>query len=300
MANDLFNRYIWLIDTIHRAGSISFEEINRRWLKSSYSQGERLPLRTFHNWREGIEEAFDINICCQRKGGYTYYIEHPEEVEQPGIRSMLLNTFSVNNLLNESQHLKKRIVLEQIPSGKEFLFSFIEAMRDSVKVVITHQSYRKSAPSCYTLHPYCLKLFHQRWYVVARCEEREALLTFALDRIQHIDVTQQPFRYPKQFDPEQHFAHSFGIITGKDHPVKRIRIKAYGMLCNYLRSLPLHPSQEEVECTPTYAVFQYQLRPTYDFRQELLSHGMDLEVLSPPGLRQEMKEQALGMIARYS
>ena len=60
MTKDLFDKYIWLVDTIYRAGKITFEEINERWLRSRLSEGEDIPLRTFHNWRIAIEQVFDI------------------------------------------------------------------------------------------------------------------------------------------------------------------------------------------------------------------------------------------------
>ena len=77
MTSDLFDKYIWLVDTIYRAEKITFEEINERWLlRSRLSEGENIPLRTFHNWRKAIEQIFDININCNRKAGYYYYIEN--------------------------------------------------------------------------------------------------------------------------------------------------------------------------------------------------------------------------------
>lgn len=104
MTKDLFDKYIWLVDTIYRAGKITFEEINERWLRSRLSEGEDIPLRTFHNWRITIEQVFDININCNRKGGYYYYIENADDMQKGGIRNWLLNTFAVNNLINESHH----------------------------------------------------------------------------------------------------------------------------------------------------------------------------------------------------
>ena len=59
----LFNRYVWLVDTIYRAGSISFEEINEQWERSSLNYtGEELPLKTFHNHKNAIQQMFDINL----------------------------------------------------------------------------------------------------------------------------------------------------------------------------------------------------------------------------------------------
>ena len=81
MTKDLFDKYIWLVDIIYRSGKITFEEINERWLRSKLSDGMDIPLRTFHNWRAAIEQIFDININCNRKGGYYYYIENVEDID---------------------------------------------------------------------------------------------------------------------------------------------------------------------------------------------------------------------------
>ncbi|PIZ08121.1 MAG: WYL domain-containing protein, partial [Flavobacteriaceae bacterium CG_4_10_14_0_8_um_filter_34_31] len=64
MAANVFHRYIWLVDTINRAGRITFEEINKKWLRTDWSEGQKIPLRTFHNHRSKIEDLFDINIDC--------------------------------------------------------------------------------------------------------------------------------------------------------------------------------------------------------------------------------------------
>lgn len=82
MGKDLFNRYIWLVDTIYQVGKITFEEINERWVCSEMSGGEEIPLRTFHNHRKAIEELFDINIECNKRGGYYYYIENQDDIEK--------------------------------------------------------------------------------------------------------------------------------------------------------------------------------------------------------------------------
>lgn len=84
MAKDLFNKYIWLVDTIYKAGRITLEEVNERWLRNEMSGGEEIPLRTFHNHRKAIEEIFDINIECNKRGGYYYYIENAEDIEKGG------------------------------------------------------------------------------------------------------------------------------------------------------------------------------------------------------------------------
>ena len=90
----------------------------------------------------------------------------------------------------------------------------------------------------------------------------------------------------------------FGIITD-DSKTQIIRIKVYDMHCQYVRALPLHHTQQEVETTKDYAIFEYYLKPTFDFKQEILSRGADVEVLSPVSFREEIMESIQEMASRY-
>jgi hypothetical protein len=299
MAKNLFNRYIWLVDTIYRAKKISFEEINEKWKRNEMSNGKDMPLRTFHNHREAIEEMFDINIECERFGEYYYYIENKEDMEKGGIRSWLLNTFAVNNLINESHHLKRRILFENIPSGREYLTPIIEAMRDNLTLSILYQTFYSDTPHEAEIEPYCVKVFKQRWYVVAFCKEHKEVRIYALDRIQELHTTEHSFVYPKDFDPQEYFYDSFGIIVNDDIPTETVRIKVLGKQRNYIRALPLHISQTEIEKADDYSIFEYRLKPSFDFRQELLSQGGSVEVLEPKWFREEMKEALTQMIQHY-
>ena len=121
MAQYLINKYVWLVETIYKAKEITFKELKEEWsANQDMSEGLDLSLRTFHKWRNACEEIFGINIECKRTSGYIYSIDNAEEIENGGLKSWLLNTISVSNVLIENQSLKDRILLEEIPSGKEY------------------------------------------------------------------------------------------------------------------------------------------------------------------------------------
>ena len=301
----LFNRYVWLVDTIYRAGQITFEEINERWQRSSLNEtGEELPLKTFHNHKNAIQQMFDINIECNRKGGYLYYIEHAEDMKRGGVRTWLLNTFAVNHLINESHHLKRRILFEEIPSGQRFLTQIIEAMRDNLTLELTYQSFWNNTASTFEVAPYCVKVFRQRWYVVACSLSDERLRVYALDRIQELRTTENTFTLPEDFDPQAYFADSFGVVVDEKCAVERVKIRVQGIQRQYIRTLPLHASQKEVETAEDVSVFEFHLRPTLDFQQELLTHAANtdsqIEVLQPQWLREQMKQIGLSLLNTHS
>ena len=143
MAINLLNKYIWLVETIHKARRITFEEINERWLDNEMSEGVELPLRTFHKWRIAIEEMFGLIIDCERKGGYHYYIANADELKNSSIRSWLLSTISVSNLLIDNRHMKDWILLEDVPSGQEYLADVINAMKKGYSLTITMRTIRR-------------------------------------------------------------------------------------------------------------------------------------------------------------
>lgn len=298
MAKDLFNRYIWLVDTIYQAHGITFEEINEKWIRSSMSGGMELPLKTFHNHRKAIEDMFDINIICDRRGGYKYYIENADDMRRGGLRTWLLNTFAVNNLINENHYLKRRIIFEQIPSGQKFLTPLIEAMRDSRTIMLQYKSFWRQDEYEVEVEPYLVKVFKRRWYLLARNTNRDVLRIYALDRIQELGKTEHRFMLPKDFSSEEYFYNSFGIISQDNCPPEIVELKVYGTQKEYFRTLPLHHSQEEIKNTDEYSIFRYYLSPTYDFIQEILSHGCNVEVLAPRHIRNEVRKQAEIIVLR--
>jgi len=295
----LFNRYVWLVDVIYRKEKITFEEICNLWGRSSLNDtGEEFPLRTFHNHRKAIEEMFDINIECDKRG-YLYYIENREDMERGGVRTWLLNTFAVNRMINESHKLKSRILFEQIPSGQRYLTPIIEAMRDERTIEMTYQPFWRDEPNTFEVEPYCVKVFKQRWYLLARSPYFDALRIYSLDRIHHLQVTETQFKLPTTFSPETFFENAFGIIVEEDIKPCTVQIKALGNKRKYLRTLPLHHSQQETEVGIESSIFTCFVSPTFDFRQELLSHGDEIEVVAPQQLRKEMRDIVQNMSTFY-
>lgn len=288
------NKYVWLVETIYRAKRISLKELNRRWLENDMSDGQEIPERTFHKWRIAVEELFGLDIVNEGRGDYRYYIENADELSNGNLRSWLFNTLSVSTLLQANLGMKDRILLEEIPEGKAYLPVIIEAMKENVQLIMTYQSYWRDEEHTFEVEPYCLKLFRQRWYLVARSAYYNKVLIYALDRVRQLQATEVRFTYPKDFQPDEYFDGCFGIIAGDGTKVETVRLKASAGQANYLRSLPLHPSQEETERNDAFSIFTLRIRPTFDFIQELLRQGEGVEVLSPLWLRKEVA----GMVCR--
>ena len=292
----LINRYVWFVTTIYNRGPISLEEIQRRF-ESHFGRGEELSERQFHRYTDAVEELFDIEIKYSRtQRGYV--IADLEGIDNMGMRKWLIQTFSVNNILHESQDLKNRILLENVPSGQHYLTTIVDAMRESVALSMTYQSFGKSEPSTFEVEPYCVKLFEQRWYMLGMSDK---LRIYALDRIQALEPTERKFKLPKNFDAEKFFEDYYGIIiSDEDFDVEPVALKVDWWQSKYLRTLPLHHTQVEVECNDEYSIFEYRLCPSFDFRQKILSMGGSVCVLAPSDLVLTMRDETKWVFDNYA
>ena len=288
----LINRYVWFVTTIYNRGPISLEEIQHRY-ESHFGRGEELSERQFHRYTDAVEELFDIEIKYSRSQR-GYVVADREGIDNMGMRKWLIQTFSVNNILHESQELKNRILLENVPSGQQHLTTIVDAMRESVALSMTYHSFHREEPSTFEVEPYCIKLFEQRWYMLGMSDK---LRIYALDRIKALEPTERKFKLPKKFDAAKFFEDYYGIIiSDDDYDVCPVALQVDAQQSNYLRTLPLHHTQVEVERNDEYSIFEYRLCPTFDFRQKILSMGGAIEVLAPEELVYQMKDEGNGIV----
>ena len=292
----LLNRYVWFVTTIYNRGPISLADLQHRY-ESHCGRGEELGERTFHRYTDAVEELFDIEIKYDRaRRGYV--ITDREGIDNMAMRKWLLQTFSVNSVLHESQDLKNRILLEDVPSGQQHLTTIVDAMREGVKLSMTYQSFGAANPTTFDVEPWCVKLFEQRWYMLGMSDK---LRIYALDRIKALEPTEHRFKMPKKFNAEEFFKDYYGIIiSDEDFDVEPVALKVDAWQSNYLRTLPLHHTQIEVERNEEYSIFEYRLCPSFDFRQKLLSMGGSVSVLAPTDLTIMMRDEIKATIDNYT
>ncbi len=305
MANyDKICKYVWVIETIARRKKITFKELDEKW-QSNVEMSGGLPLskRTFNNWRYAIEDIFNLDIVNENCGEYRYYIENIESLNDGGVCSWLYNTYSVSNALVGSQSIKDRILLEYVSSGQEHLLPIMEAMKENKVINITYHSYGKDADNNFDVQPYCLKLFRQRWYLVARSTYpyyyEKGPRIYSLDRIRYLQTKDEKFKMPKDWNADEYFEGCFGIIAIRYIPIETVKLKVSAGQANYIRNLKMHKTQQEIERNDDYSIFSYRIRPQFDFMQEILLNGDSMEVLEPAWLRNEIAETIERMLNNY-
>lgn len=293
-------KYTWVIETIRRAGKISHKDLSEKWERcKDLSDYKPLPRATFNRWREAIYQQFSIDIQCQKVGGYLYYIANPENIDDDKLKKWMLDSFAVGNIIGDNLSLKGRILVEEIPSGRDHLTTLLEAMKDNHVVNITYRPFKKTQSFTFPIEPYCVKLFENRWYVLAHNVHYGDIRLYGLDRMESVEVTDETFQIPEDFIAEEFFSGSYGIVVGTGEKPERIVLRANKNHKYYLQSLPLHHSQRMIEDCGEYADFELKLAPTYDFVMKLLQVGSMIEVIEPLHLRKTMKGWIKDMYELY-
>lgn len=298
MGKDLFSRYIWIVDTLRRHKRLTRAALDELWKRSGFSDGNPMPRRTFYNYRNAIAELFDIEILHD-PATYEYYIEETKGPSDKSLTDHLLDSAAMNSLLADARPVSDSIIVEEVPSARQYLSTAISALRLRRVLRFTYHSYTRARPvQGVELKPYFLNLFKQRWYATGLECASDKIKTYALDRMSAVELTDEVYEMPPNFDARSFVEHSFGSIhTGGN--TYDVRIQATPQRAKYLRGLPLHHSQRELMTSDSGSVFGYRLRLTHDLVQEILRYGPELTVLSPEPLRAMIRDELFRSLENY-
>ena len=302
MISKTYHKYIWLLNTLLTSSPLTFDEVNMLWEDCPANDGP-IPLRTFHEYRKGIKEMFGVDIECDRSKN-VYYVKNPEVLDNNKLAKWLLRKYSIPQDFATFNGMKDRILLEEIPMGRAFLDTVMEAMRTNAELRIDYQRYQHGQHEehlrTFTMQSYALKVYNRRWYLLGFLKEDNDIRTIALDRVIDMEALPSKFEMPADFDARKHFANVVGIYVDKDLPVEKVRIRAYSAQADYLRSVPLHGSQSEGRSMHgEFAEFTYRLCITPDLVTQLLAMGDKVEVLEPKGLIDNIKNVLQLTIKNY-
>ena len=290
-------KYVWLIKTIYDAKEISLKEISQKWREDNgFGPDYELPRATFYRWKNAIWEQHRIDIVWD-KTTKKFSIENPQVIEKGSVIKWMLDTLATGTLINENLDMSNRILVDNIPSGNTYLKPIIEAMKKDRKIEIKYRQFGNDYSSTFQIEPYCVKLFEGRWYVLGK-NNLGNVRVYGLDRIRDLNTLDETFNLPKDFNAP--FDSYYGIEIGNEVKPKFILLRAFGVQKEYIKTLPLHESQELKEEKEKYADFKIYLAPTFDFQQKLLSFGSSVEVIKPIKLRNEMKKWIVEMAKIYN
>ena len=278
----LFQHYVWIVNVLQRE-RLTLSELSERWVDDKVANGNPLPRSSFNKYRSAIIDMFGLNIECDKQ--YRYYISNLGDLHSDRLKQWMLSTLTTGLTLSSSTAIKDSIILENVPAGYEFLPVILQAIRETRTIEMGYQKFGVE-PYTKPVDPYAVKLFHQRWYMLA--DNRERMSIYALDRMLSASLTEEHFERPADFSTEAYFAEYFGVITDGT-PMERVVVRAYGKMASLLRTLPLHATQRELKGGDGYTDFAIDIRPTVDFVSELMSKIDGIDVLEPASLKARVR-----------
>jgi proteasome accessory factor B len=150
------------------------------------------------------------------------------------------------------------------------------------------------------MHPLALKESQVRWYLSAVDTKDQKLKTFGLDRMLDLDIATTSFREQYHYNINQIFQNTFGIINAEECEPEQVVLSFTAEQGKYIKSFPLHHSQQLISETKEELVFKLNLVVTHDLIMELMKYGSGLKVKMPKHLAQSLKKTAQEMVKNYS
>lgn len=230
--------------------------------------------------------GIDIDYSKAQKG---YFISHNEH-ENMNFQRMM-EAFDMFNSLNLAQDLAPFIHLEKRrPQGTENLYGLLHAIKNRLQIKFTYQKFWEESLSQRFVEPYALKEFKNRWYLLSRDSKDNTIKSFALDRLTNLEITTQSYQYPDNYSIEQSYRYCFGIISPNDTEPQDIILSFTPFQGKYIKTLPLHDTQQVLVDNDEELKIQLKLCLTHDLIMELLSFGENMKVVEPKSLADQIKQ----------
>ncbi len=201
----------------------------------------------------------------------------------------------------EEKAVEEYVQFETAPSfkGGEHLKGLFAAIAGRKTVHFDYAKFTGGRRRPYTLHPYLLKEYRNRWYVIGYNPDKEAVVVFGLDRIEgEVWTAEETFMPLSGFNPDLYFRYSLGITVVDEAPVK-IRLRFSPLSGKYVATRPWHATQEVVRDDETALETEMELCITRELVMQILSFGSDVEVLSPNSLREQVRRELINASRYY-
>ena len=288
---DYIFRYLTIIRKLRKSQYATFAEIAGFLEQESALQDRthKMSLRTFQRDLKEISENFKVTIAYDFSKR-VYYIESDEQTD---INNRMIESLDTLNSLRVAGDIGRFMFFEKRKaSGTQHFYGLLHAIKNRIVIELKHQKFDDDEPSMREVAPYALKESRGRWYLVAKDMADKRIKTFGLDRVLDFQTTPRRFDYPADFDVNRHFRYCFGVINQDNAEPEEILLSFDPEQGKYIKSYPLHESQEIIADSHNELRIKLHLYVTYDLIQEILSYGDRVKVISPEKLKKEVLEVA--------
>ena len=174
--------------------------------------------------------------------------------------------------------------------GLEHIEPIADAILHKFPVKLWYKPYNQSE-SIHHVHPYHLRQFNNRWFLLAFCEEDKVIYNYPIDRIKQVTHLSKEY-IPTDINFDEYFKDIVGVTNYQENAVQEILLRVDKKSIDYIRTKPFHATQSELKERETEhsVILSLKVKENKELIMLLLSYGDTIEVLAPLPLRQKMKE----------
>ena len=271
----------WIVKTIKTSEPISLRDINEKWSHNTLNKNNFFDRNTFRNYLKNINDIFRVKIKYENVG---YCISDKSTLHTNAIQNSLISYIQNIDFIAKFNNLGDKLQTEDFSQGTQFLDTIGQAITDNSRLYIEYQKFADDKPKILNVEPYCLRSIGRRWYMLAKNVEKSEMRTYALDRVSSLAITGTHFNPDPSINVANYYSNCIGVYAD-DQKLDTVVLKVSEFQAKYLRTLPLHSSQQEMES----CVFKYRVDITPEFINEIMKMGKEATVLQPESLRNEIK-----------
>ena len=176
-------------------------------------------------------------------------------------------------------------------AGADKLRPLHEAIRFQRVLRLCYQPFGTTEAKTVTAHPYLLKEFNHRWFLLAYNQEQDCISNYALDRITQLAASDELYQAGHRPDSAIYFQHVIGPSVAQYGVVEEEKVRFSKARAPYGATKPLHSSQRTTVLADGCMEVTLQLMLNRELVSLLLSFGSDAHVIAPPALREKMAEE---------
>jgi len=168
---------------------------------------------------------------------------------------------------------------------KDVIAQLVDATLHQRRVRLAYFSFNSRRTKAYTADPYRLVYYHGGLYVYAWTQEHGEVRTFAVERIQGLEVLEAGFEVPADFNISEYARGAFGIAGGRP---ERVELVFAQEMAGYIRERVWHESQAFEDGPAGSVTLRMDVAPGWELKAWIKGFLPYVRVVRPAALRQEI------------
>lgn len=181
--------------------------------------------------------------------------------------------------LDKNEHLR----------GLEHLDILYQAILKKMVLKLNYRSFKARTAQEFNFHPFILKEFNNRWFLVGKKKASANIMTLALDRILSIDFNTKLDHLDEDFNGDRYYENTIGVTVMGEQHVQRVVLKVKRPHSPYVLTKPLHHSQKLLKELGNGAILiELMVHHNFELERIILGFGDGIQVIEPALLKQNV------------